>query len=210
MQNLDRILSCARSDGRLQTIITNYFSRDGFPQNAVGGMSFRGRREDPPAFSLGFQIFRFPIGGVYVSVSLCNALSQEELEFVVLHEVAHIVLNHIVPSSIIFLGKGMVIEFLADLLEISEKQAQDVLGFIKVLWTLSQKRRTIEEEMKAQVELEADKYAVTRQGQKEPAISVLHKLTGGNIKYPTHVTVDGNFALPVITCEQRVEAIRNL
>ena len=64
--------------------------------------------------------------------------------------------------------------------------------------------------MKAQNELEADKYAVTLQGRKEPAISTLLKLTGGNIKSPTHVTIDGNFMLPVITCEQRIEAIRNL
>jgi len=117
MQNLDRILSSARSDGRLQAIITNYLFRDGYPRNAVAGMSFKGQREDPPAFSLGFY-FGIPWGAIYVSDNLYSVLSQEELEFVVLHEVAHIVKNHIVPSSIIIIGKSMIIDFLADLLEI--------------------------------------------------------------------------------------------
>jgi len=210
MENLDRILSSAKSDVRLQTIITNYLLRDGYPQNAIAGMSFKGQREDPPAFSLGLQIFRIPWGAIYVSKNLYSILSQEELEFVVLHEVAHIVKNHIVPSSIIFIGKGMVIDFLADLLEISEKKAREALGLIKTVWTLLKGQRTIEEEIKAQNEMEADKYAVTLQGRKEPAISALFKLTEGNVKLPTHVTIDGNFMLPVITCEQRIEAMKNL
>lgn len=69
MQNLDRIFSSARSDVRLQNIITNYLIRDGFKQNLVLGLTFGEQRNDPPAFTLGLQTLQLPIGAIYVSES---------------------------------------------------------------------------------------------------------------------------------------------
>ena len=68
-------------------------------------------------------------------------------------------------------------------------------------------KRTAEEETKARFELEADNFAVTIQGRKEPAKSTLLKLCNGNIRAPTHVTVNGRFPFPVTTFEERIAAI---
>ena len=71
-------------------------------------------------------------------------------------------------------------------------------------------KKTIEEEAKARLELEADQYAVMFQGKKEPATSTLIKLSKGNIRAPSHVTFDGRFPFPVTTYEERIDAIRKL
>jgi len=176
----------------------------------VGGLIFREEKDDSPAFALGFQILNYPIGAIFVGEKFSKVLTDDELEFVILHEIAHIVQNHLVMSSLVWLGKGFVIDLLANVFEISKKEAQEYLGVVKTLYTLLSGKKTIEEEVKAQMELEADEYAVNVQGRKEPAMSTLLKLTKGNIRAPTHVTVDGHFQLPVVTCEERIEAIRKI
>jgi Zn-dependent protease with chaperone function len=80
---VERILETAKTDVRLQTIINNYIVSLGHIQHLVGGLSFKGDKDDSPAFTLGFQIFNIPIGGIFVSEDLMRMLTQEELEFVV-------------------------------------------------------------------------------------------------------------------------------
>lgn len=210
MTDIDRILNSARSEPKLQFMIGNCLNRAGYPQYAVSGLMFREEKDDPPAFTLGFQIWNCPIGAIFVGERLSKVLTDDELEFVILHEIAHIVQNHLVASSLVWLGKGFVIDLLADVFKVSKKKAQEYLAVIKALYTLLSGKKTIEEEVKAQMELEADKYAVNVQGRKEPAMSTLLKLTKGNTRAPTHVTVDGRFQFPVVTCEERIEAIRKI
>jgi len=207
MSNVERILRVAKSDARLQIIINNYFQRVGYTQHLVGGLTFKEEKDDSPAFTLGFQIFNIPIGGIFVSESLVRMLTQEELEFVVLHEMGHIMKNHVVGSSFIWLMKSWIIDTIADTFEISKQEARKNLELLKALYVLFSGKKTIEEESKARLELEADNFAVMVQGQKGPAISTLLKLSKGNIRAPTHVTFDGRFPFPIITYEERIEAI---
>lgn len=89
------------------------------------------------------------------------------------------------------------------------KKAREYLEFLKALYViLSGGKKTIEEEARATLEFEADHYAVEVQGRKDSAISTLVKLSKGNIRAPTHVTFDGSFPFPIITYEERIEAIR--
>lgn len=210
MTDIDRILKSAKSNPKLQVLIGNCLNKAGYQQYAISGLMFKEEKTDSPAFSLGFQLLNYPIGAIFVGENLSSILTDDELEFVVLHELGHIVKNHSLGSSFIWLGKSIVIEFLADGFEVSKKRAQEYLDVIKAFYMLFSGKKTIEEEAKAQMELEADKYAVITQGKKEPAISTLLKLTNGNIRAPTHVTVDGSFPFPIIKCEERIEAIKNL
>jgi len=183
---------------------------DGFQSHFVFGLTFKGKKEGSPAFSVGAVVFRFPVGWVYVSEDLCKTLTEEELEFVVLHELGHVVKNHSVGTFVVLLGKAYIVEWLADVFELTTRKAREVLGLIKTVWAFFNKRTgTVEEEIGAKQELEADYYAVAHQNSREPAVSVLTKLTGGEIRRPTHFTVDGRFMFPIITAEQRIEAIRS-
>jgi len=141
---------------------------------------------------------------------LSRILTQEEVEFVVLHEMGHIKNNHIVGTSLIWLGKSWIIDLIADILEVSKQTAKLCLEGIKAFYVWRKGKRTIEEEEKAKHELEADQFAVTVQGRKDPAISTLLKLSEGDIRAPSHVTNDGSFPFPVITYEERIETIRRI
>jgi len=210
MTSVERILRVAKSDARLQTIINSHFLRIGYVQHLVGGLTFQEKKDDSPAFCLGFQIWNYPIGVIFVGEKLSQTLTDAELEFVVLHEMGHIMKNHLVGTSFVWLMKSWIIDIIADSLEVSKRKARDYLDLLKAFYVLLSGRKTVEEEAKAEIELEADKYAVTVQGQREPAISMLLKLSKGNVRAPTHVTFDGRFPFPIITYEERIEAIRNL
>lgn len=208
MPDVERILRNAKKDARLQTIINNFFQRFGYTQHLVGGLAFKEKKEDSPAFCLGFQLFNIPMGLIFVSESLSKVLTDDELEFTTMHEMGHIMKNHFVGTSFVWLMKSWIIEIIADLLELSRPKARDFLDLLKAFYVLSSGKKTIEEEVKARIELEADQYAIMVQGRKEPAISTLHKLSKGNLRAPTHVTFDGCFPFPVITFEDRIGAIR--
>jgi Zn-dependent protease with chaperone function len=209
MQDLSKVLSSGWGDGRVQSVITKCLG-DGLLKHFVVGIVFREKSEDPPAFSLGFQILNYPIGVVCVGENLQKSLTSDESEFVVLHEIGHAVKNHWASSSLVWLGKSGIVRFLGDAFHLSKKDAEDLLGAFKLVYMMISGKVTIEEDMKAQMELEADKYAVTLQGRKEPAITCLSKLMQSNLKTPTHITVDGKFVFPVVTAEQRIEAINRL
>jgi hypothetical protein len=117
--------------------------------------------------------------------------------------------NHVVGSSFIWLMKSWIIDTIADSFEISKKEAKKNLELLKALYVLFSGKKTIEEESKAKLELEADNFAVVVQGRKEHAMSTLRKLSKGNIIAPTHVTFDGRFPFPVITYEERIRAIQS-
>jgi Zn-dependent protease with chaperone function len=208
LSNVERILSTARTDVRLQTIINNYFQKIGYAQHLVCGLSFKEGKDDSPAFCLGFQIFNIPMGLIFVSEGLSSGLTQEEMEFVVLHEMGHIMKSHFVGSSFVWLMKSWIIDIMADSLEVSKQKAREYLDLLKAFYVLLSGKKTVEEEAKAKHELEADNFAITVQGRKDPSISTLLKLSKGNIRAPTHVTFDGRFPFPVITYEERIDAVR--
>lgn len=214
MQSLDKILSSVKMDARLQSLIDYYLGKDSVSSLLVVGLTFEGQGNDCPAFSLGGQItfmgkIPLPIGIICVSDDFCRTLTDGQLEFVVLHELGHIVMNHWATNLIILLSKDFIVEQLAKFLEISIENAKAVLGLIKAFVVLANRETgTIEEKLRARTELEADRYAVLHQGVKEPAISILSQLGNGNMNTPTHVTVDGSFAFQVITAGERIAAIR--
>lgn len=206
MQNLRRILSSARNEEKIQRIIGFHLKGQGLDSSWVGGLKFVDGTDDPPAFGGGLLFANLPIGIVFISESYCSTLPDEELEFVVLHELGHIVKSHSIANLFVALGKEYVTDLLADTLDLPREQTLAIITLIK--WIFPGAR--IEEEITKQKELEADSYAVMLQGKKRPAISVLQKLARGNIKAPSHVTVTGTFVMPAITFEERIEAIRNL
>ncbi|MEO0126280.1 MAG: hypothetical protein ABIL44_00850 [candidate division WOR-3 bacterium] len=90
------------------------------------------------------------------------------------------------------------------------KKTETLVGLIKILYSLLTKKRTVEEEITVQKELEADRFAVKCQHKKGPALSVLYRLSNGQLNAPSHFTIDGSFKLPAVTYEERIKAIKSL
>jgi Zn-dependent protease with chaperone function len=167
--NVEDILKVARSDAKLQTIINNYFQRIGFTQHLVGGLTFREGKDDSPAFCLGFQVFNTPIGLIFVSEGLSKILKEEELEFVILHEMGHIMKNHFVSTSFVWLMKSWIVDIIADGFEVSKQKAREYLEWAKAIYViLSGGRRTMEEEAKARVELKQTNMQLRIKARKNP------------------------------------------
>lgn len=209
--NLERIMSTATANSRLQNIIDSCLQRDNYYQHAVLGYTFR---QEGSAFTIGgkipkialFNTPEIPIGLIYVQENYVDSLLIGELEFVVLHELGHVVNNHVVWNIGLFLAKETLVDWLRDLLETSRKNVRDLIGLVKLVLG----KKTIEEEITAQKEFMADAYAIKLQGNKHHAISFLQKLSNGNLESPTHVTQDGVFFKTAVTFRERIEAIQRL
>lgn len=216
MGNLEKILSTASIDETLNSIAKKYLRKDGFRQSGVICQKYEREKSDPIAFSLGLKIPRIeildlpeiPIGSIYVSNQLIDAVSDGELEFVILHETGHIVNNHLISSALVHIGKTVVVSWLSDTLDLSVEKVRSGIGILKSLYITFTEKKTFEEELTKQKEIEADTYAANLQERKEPAISVLNIIVDGKIDAPTHVNVDGDFEFPAVTARERIEAIR--
>ena len=92
----------------------------------VGGLTFKEENDDSPAFCLGFQIFDYPIGAIFVGENLSKNLTDPELEFVVLHEMGHVMKNHFVSTSFVWLMKSWVIGIIGDMFDVSEKKSKGI------------------------------------------------------------------------------------
>ena len=160
--NIDRILKVATNDTKVQGIIDRNLAlnKTMIKVNRVIGKKFKGKSGDPPAFSLGINLLGVALGFIFVSEEFSALLDEKELEFVVLHELGHIIYNHAVLNFIVYASKTIIIELIAEGLEITQKQAQELIGLIKVFYIIFSGKMTIEEEITAQKEFQADEYAV--------------------------------------------------
>lgn len=203
-------MSTATVDSKLQNIIDNCLRMDNYYQHAVIGYSFK---QEGSAFTIGgkipklvwFNTPEIPIGLIYVQEDYVNSLPTGELEFVVLHELSHIVNNDVIWNIGLFLVKEALLDWLQDILGTSKKNARDLIGLIKLIMG----GKTIEEELTKQKELVADAYAVRLQRDKYNGTSFLQKASNGNVESPTHVTEDGVFFSTAITFKERIEAIQS-
>ena len=88
MINIDRIESTALPDSRVKSIIDRF-----------GCINVRGMRHTNPtkpiAFAYGNRLHGYPIGSIYVHEWAFLNLTDYELEWIVLHELAHIVNDHL-------------------------------------------------------------------------------------------------------------------
>jgi Zn-dependent protease with chaperone function len=210
-QNSEKAISTASLNTKLQSIIDDHIRRDNYSLCGVLGYSFAQRGS---AFTIGGKIPKIPflnnpeipLGLIYVQENYVNSLPLEELEFTVLHELGHLVNNHVVWNIALFLMKEKLIDWLKDALGTSNKDARDLIGLAKLVLG----RRTIEEELTAQKELIADAYAVRHQGTRHHGISLLQRLSSGNLELPTHITQDGAFFNTAITFRERIDAMERL
>lgn len=198
-----------QNDPIIQRIIDSHLWRINCPWRSISGIRFQTDPNLPPAFTKGFFIpfNELSIGTIYVSEYWIESFNFDELEFIVLHELGHIYLNHnlgmiifeimkVLPEIFLFLHTGIPIRLI-----------ENVRGLFKrVLF----KEQGLEEMITKNQEFAADKYAVLWQGRKNPAIQTLLKLSYGNIEVVSHFTKAGSFEFPVITIGERIEAIRNL
>lgn len=210
MTPVEKAISSATRDSRLDSVIASVLAKRGFARHAVIASMLSTEAEVPAAFVLGVNLGSFPMGVIFVSPCLFNSLTEDELEFALAHEVGHIELNHVVASAVVTLGKSILTSMVADVLECTKEKAEIVLGLLQAAWVVANKRVTVDAQLLAQREMTADAYAVGLQASKEPAVSCLRKLAALGSTSVSHVVETGAFKLPALTIEQRVDAVVRL
>ena len=208
-EQLERIESSSAQDPVIQNIIDDHLEKTNCQWKLVSGKKFPAEPNDPPAFSRGIYICNIPLGVIYISDQLYKKLNSEELQYIVLHEICHILYNDSTANFLAELGKSGFSHLLSKWTNLELFAVEDILGGVKaVLKTFGYPG--VEEQVRRNQELNADKYAVIWMGKKDPAISALTKLVQGKVESLSHITKYGTFEFPVITIKERIQAINQL
>lgn len=206
---LDRIEESSVGEPVIQNIIDAHLECINSPLKLLSGRRFNAEPNDPPVFSRGLYESCVPLGAIYVSDQLYKKLDTEELQYIVLHEIHHILNNDSganflsefeKPGFNLLLSKWAQIHLLE-----TEAILEDIRAVIKECGYPG-----VEEQVGRNQELNADKYAVTWMEKKEPAISALTKLAQVKVESLPHVTKYGSFDLPELTIKERIEAIKKI
>lgn len=208
-EQLDRIEKSSMNDSIIQKIIDTHLECINSPLKLVSGRRFQAKPNDPPAFSRGIYIAGIPLGAIYVSNQFYNQLDSDELLYIVLHEICHILNNNSATNFLFELGKSGFNLLLSKWTQLPLEEVEDILGGVKTI-IKEFGYPGVEEQIRRNQELNADKYAVTWMGRKQPAISALTKLVQGKVESISHVTKYGHFEFPALTIKERIEAINQL
>jgi Zn-dependent protease with chaperone function len=208
-EQLDRIEESSVAEPVIQNIIDAHLECINSPLKLVSGRKFNAEPNDPAVFSRGVYIAYVPLGVIYVSDQLYNRLDSEELQYIVLHEIYHILNN---DSSVNFLSEFEKPGFNSLLSKWAEIQLVEAEALLEDMRAVIKEcgYPEAEETVRRNQELNADKYAVTWMGNKEPAISALKKLAQGKVESLPHVTKYGDFEFPELVIKERIEAIKQL
>jgi hypothetical protein len=196
-----------RRDSKLQSIANSLLYKQGPLINFVIVGTFDDKfvkkyNIDTIALSLGVTLrmpmFIIPMGVILIHEGFKQA-PEEWIRFTIAHELGHIYLNH-------FLINVIVIE----LWKLIPTELRDLWIIIKEFiyhlnWPFH--KRFLEEEIIAQKELEADKWAVMVLGEKSSALSFLNWVKKQGITI-SHFSLFGK--LPALTIDERIKNIERL
>jgi len=199
MENkISQIIQNSTPDSRINKIISKY----GFP--LIVGMKFKYEDNVPPAFTIGGSYIELRVGAIFVSDAFSSKLNDEELEFCVLHELAHIVYNHPFFSLSADLLAIWSTDFVSEYFLIKKSTAEIIIKVFRALATSQSGGLTRE------FELKADEWAATVQGTSKHGISLFMKMTGGKLDTVSHVSKGYAYEMPMVTYQQRIDALQKI
>jgi hypothetical protein len=208
-EQLDRIEESSVGEPVIQSIIDAHLECINSPLKLVSGRRFDAEPDDPPVFSRGIYISCVPLGAIYVSDQLYNRLDSEELQYVVLHEICHILDNSSASNFQSEFEKSRFNQLLSKWAQIQLEEAEIIMEDVRAV-VRECGYPGVEGQIRSNQEINADKYAVTWMENKEPAISALKKLAQGKVESLPHITKNGGFEFSEITIKERIEAIKKL
>ena len=185
----------------LQQLVNKIFVKLGKP-NAIVGL----HPTDTPiarASGLNLEPLGLPIisGTIYVHQNSLSKYTTSEITFILGHESAHILKNHIVSTAL-----WTALELLAK--GPNQKNKTLVEMTKAALAIISPDRLSPNARDLRDNEYEADRIAVRMTGDIQSAISCLIKLSGGNLNNPSHTWELFDNMVPAMTLRQRLAALR--
>jgi len=185
----------------LQRIANKFFNDLGNDTALVVVEIFDNQKTLAEAKGFKFPIFNVPFGQIRVSSSLLDSLSEDEIKFVLAHEVVHIDQNHL-PIGILAKLPEAIIEDLGKN-ESNAKVLSTVLKLVK-LYIHSQGDLPPDVAITKQQELQADFWAIWLTKNKTSAITCLRKLVNNNLNTYSHIWEVFDVKLPIMTMRERI------
>lgn len=158
-----------------------------------------------PAFAQGLCVLNYAFGRVEVKKGLVQLLRQDELDFVLLHELAHIVENHLFWQTVVDLPQNTL-----NALTPYDQSARDVNLLVHALKAVCVVTGNLPPEAsisKAQ-EIGADVQAICLTRNLNAAISTLTKLVDNDLDQPSHLWEYLGIKLPIMTMKERLDEIQ--
>ncbi|UZE94300.1 MAG: M48 family metalloprotease [Candidatus Pacearchaeota archaeon] len=169
---------------------------------------YDGLKNGSPAYSKGLYFLGVYMGGIFISKDIALhilELTEEEFDFIIAHELSHIVLQHYPTSIILELPNVILTSIKEDWAKIT-KLSIDLIRLMLILkGSLPPK-----ENIKKNQEIEADIQAVYLTYNKVSAMSCLRKLAKGNIFCGSHHSKIFNTDFPILYFNERISAIEQL
>ena len=159
-----------------------------------------------PAGAQGFCVLNHAFGQVQVSEILTQSLTNEELDFVIVHELTHIVENHLIWRSLADLPQS----FLDAATAAGDEDASlvNLLVYAAKAVCVVTKQLPPEAALTKAQEIGADVQAICLTRNLPAAISTLTKLAGNNLDQASHIWEFVGVGLPVMTIRERIDEIQ--
>ena len=164
-----------------------------------------------PAFSIGglipnieiLNMPKTPIGIIGMEKEISSNFNSKEIDFILSHEIGHILGNHTFLTIFKETGSTFVNDFVSSIFD-DTKVKNLLLGAFNII------KIFIDFEFTKSCEIEADLIASEISG-KRVATQTIKKLANlyadGDLTKPSHFTQNG---LPIITFEERIEALESI
>jgi len=157
------------------------------------------------ADAIGVSVLGRVLGRIRFGVELLYALNTGEQDFVLAHELSHLVSNH----SASRLSPIAIRELLLANLDSQERTAARVWIEVAALGAYALGALPLRAEILREHEYQADSLAVVSlTGDLESACSALSKLSGGNMEAPSHTWKVFDCDLPAMTMGVRIAELR--
>ena len=192
----------------IQSKINNFMQKLNIPSHGIYAELYDGLKNGSLAYSKGSYFLGVYMGGIFISKDITlhiPQLTEEEFDFVITHELSHIILRHYPTSIILELPNAILTSIKEDWAKITELG----IDFIKLMLILKGNLPP-KENIKKNQEIEADIQAVYLTYNKASAMSCLRKLAKGNIFCGSHHTKIFNTDFPILYFNERISAIEQL
>jgi len=188
----------------MQRLVNEYFSKLGNRDIAVNVRIINDPRIIAGARGVKLPVLNIPFGEIYINEQLNHMLTDDELKFVLAHEVVHIDQNHL-PFAVLLKLPRIILKELGK--EYLAACGLSLLWELIRMWIYLQGELPPEAAITKQQELQADIWAIFLTGNKSAAISCLKKLVNNDLSKPSHLWEILDVKLPVMTMYERISRI---
>jgi Zn-dependent protease with chaperone function len=157
--------------------------------------------------ALGASFAGYALGLIRINPSVLNLLTGEEIDFVLSHELFHILDNHLITRGKMEISKAMLNEI--SKADEDANAIKAILELINIASVVVSKLSFVPSITKVQ-EISTDVWAIRFTGNYNAAVSALTKLVKHDLDHPSHLWELYGVKLPVMSMNERLKEVQTV